>query len=181
MASAARAAAARIAQRTGAVGTKILGVVAQPHHQAWHASGSASSSSKTAIAVAIAGVAGVVGAGASLVVAEGGESGGGAWGRRGMSQGKYYGLKKEEGDGMAVQGEDDKFFDADYAYLMVSGIGSLVHLCCCSYIHQVHPDAITNSSSNSTTGLPVTQLTRTCRVTLTCRMCVSLNTPQGER
>ena len=38
-----------------------------------------------------------------------------------MSQGKYYGLKKEEGDGMTVQGEDDKFFDADYAYLMVSG------------------------------------------------------------
>lgn len=97
--------------------------------------------------MAIAGVAGVVGAGASLVVAEGGESGGGAWGRRGMSQGKYYGLKKEEGDGMAVQGEDDKFFDADYAYLMVSGAGwagpSLLYtpgisLCCHQQQQQVH-------------------------------------------
>lgn len=125
----ARAAATRIAQRTGAVGTKILGVVAKPHQQARHASGAASSSSRAAIAAAIASVAGVVGTGASLVVADGGESGGGAWGRRGMSQGKYYGLKKEEGDGMTVQGEDDKFFDADYAYLMVSRAGWLAHLC----------------------------------------------------
>lgn len=48
------------------------------------------------------------------------ETGGGAWGRRGMSQGKYYGLKKgEAGEGETVQGEDDKFFDPDYEYLMV--------------------------------------------------------------
>eukprot|EP00904_Undaria_pinnatifida_P003812 jgi/Undpi1/13431/HiC_scaffold_8.g03090.m1 len=123
MASVARAAAARMAQCTSAARPKILGVVARSNLQARHASGAASSSSKAAIAAAIAGVAGVVGAGAaSLVVADGGgESGGGAWGRRGMSQGKYYGLKKEEADGMTVQGEDDKFFDADYAYLMVVG------------------------------------------------------------
>lgn len=110
-----------MAQCTSAARPKILGVVARSYLQARHASGAASSSSKAAIAAAIAGVAGVVGAGAaSLVVADGGgESGGGAWGRRGMSQGKYYGLKKEEADGMTVQGEDDKFFDADYAYLMV--------------------------------------------------------------
>lgn len=48
------------------------------------------------------------------------ETGGGAWGRRGMSQGKYSGLKKgEAGEGETVQGEDDKFFDPDYEYLMV--------------------------------------------------------------
>ncbi|CAM9792779.1 unnamed protein product [Scytosiphon promiscuus] len=75
-------------------------------------------------------------AGATLVVAEGRkeegggggggggspETGGGAWGRRGMSQGKYYGLKKgEASEGETVQGEDDKFFDPDYEYLMVVG------------------------------------------------------------
>ncbi|CAM9394313.1 unnamed protein product [Ectocarpus sp. 6 AP-2014] len=74
--------------------------------------------------------------GTALVVAEGGagggggggggggpaETGGGAWGRRGMSQGKYYGLKQgDAGAGETVQGEDDKFFDPDYEYLMVVG------------------------------------------------------------
>ncbi|CBJ49277.1 conserved unknown protein [Ectocarpus siliculosus] len=50
------------------------------------------------------------------------ETGGGAWGRRGMSQGKYYGLKQgDAGAGETVQGEDDKFFDPDYEYLMVVG------------------------------------------------------------
>ncbi|CAN0036717.1 unnamed protein product, partial [Ectocarpus fasciculatus] len=72
--------------------------------------------------------------GTALVVAEGGagggggggspETGGGAWGRRGMSQGKYYGLKQgQAGAGETVQGEDDKFFDPDYEYLMVMGGG----------------------------------------------------------
>lgn len=48
------------------------------------------------------------------------ESGGGAWGRRGLSQGKYHHLKKGDAShGEEVQGEDDKFFDPDYEYLMV--------------------------------------------------------------
>ncbi|CAM9279723.1 unnamed protein product [Ectocarpus sp. 12 AP-2014] len=39
-----------------------------------------------------------------------------------MSQGKYYGLKQgDAGAGETVQGEDDKFFDPDYEYLMVVG------------------------------------------------------------
>eukprot|EP00903_Cladosiphon_okamuranus_P010423 g9859.t1 len=110
---------------------------------AWFSSSSSSSSNATSSVASVAalGAGAVVAAGAAaaagtaLVLAEGSksggggrggggsvETGGGAWGRRGMSQGKYYGLKKgEAGEGETVQGEDDKFFDPDYEYLMVVG------------------------------------------------------------
>lgn len=92
-------------------------------------------------------------AGTALVVAEGGagggggggggspaETGGGAWGRRGMSQGKYYALKQgEAGVGETVQGEDDKFFDPDYEYLMVR-VSTLL------YIHSSSSHAVVLSS-----------------------------------
>eukprot|EP00752_Nemacystus_decipiens_P008897 g7942.t1 len=100
--------------------------------------GSNASSSLAGVAAMGAGAvlaAAAAAAGTALAVAEGGksegsggggggsvETGGGAWGRRGMSQGKYYGLKKgQAGEGETVQGEDDKFFDPDYEYLMVVG------------------------------------------------------------
>lgn len=103
-------------------------------------SGSSDSSNATSSLAGVAALgagavlaAAAAAAGTALAVAEGGkseggggggggsvETGGGAWGRRGMSQGKYYGLKKgEAGEGETVQGEDDKFFDPDYEYLMV--------------------------------------------------------------
>lgn len=101
-------------------------------HQQHHGSNKQQFSAGAATAaasevIAVATMIGIVGVTATtMVVAEGErETGGGAWGRRGMTQGKYYGVAKKTGEGSdaePVQGEDEKFFDPDYEYLMVSSL-----------------------------------------------------------
>lgn len=123
MASVARAAVARAAQRAGAAGERLLYSAAK--RRQYEASGAAfgsgedfrEGSRKAAAAIALAMVSAAAGLGSVAVAEE--ESGGGAWGRRGSSHGRYYSPKGEDGESSTMPAEEDKFFDPDYEYLMV--------------------------------------------------------------
>lgn len=119
MASVARAAVARVSQRAGAAGERLLYSARRRQYEASSVFGAREGFGKgshKAAAAALAMVS-VTGLGALAVAEE--ESGGGAWGRRGSSHGKYYTAKREDGDNATMPGEEEKFFDPDYEYLMV--------------------------------------------------------------
>lgn len=122
MACVSRAALARVAQRAGAAGERLLHSASRRQYEASSVFGARQSfrkGSHKAAAAALA-MASFTGLGAVAVAEE--ESGGGAWGRRGSSHGKYHSPKREDGDNAAMHGEEEKFFDPDYEYLMVGDL-----------------------------------------------------------